>query len=45
MFRGKTDLLPPGSNQTDADLVREKIKKALKIAPTLDGRISRQDAP
>jgi len=45
MFRGKADLLPPGSNQTDADLVRQKIKQALKISPTLDGRISRQDAP
>lgn len=43
MFRGKQDLLPPGTSKFDIDLVLDKIKRTRRIAPRTDGRITRRD--
>jgi 2',3'-cyclic-nucleotide 2'-phosphodiesterase (5'-nucleotidase family) len=43
MFRGKQDLVPPGASKFDIDLVLEKIKRAGKISPRMDERITRRD--
>lgn len=44
MFRGKPRLSSPANGKTDAQVVLETIKKAGKISPALDGRITRKDA-
>jgi 5'-nucleotidase len=43
MFRGKPDLVSSRARRFDVDLVVNKIKRARRIAPRTDARITRRD--